>query len=66
MDKNKTFVCSYNHDGDRWSFDILAKDFDDAQRRLRSIAGNGKIDGELVVKIPIPSFLVKILERILP
>ena len=56
MKKLKTFTCSYNFEGSKWSFEIPAADFDDAQYRLRSIAGNGKVDGEIVVSIPIPLF----------
>jgi hypothetical protein len=39
-------------DGSEWSFDIVAEDFDDAKRRMAAIGMTGKVDGEIVMKIP--------------
>lgn len=53
MNEFKTFLFSYRHEGSLWSAQIKAADFDDAARRLRSIGGNGKVDGELIAAIPV-------------
>lgn len=43
-----TFGAEYRHsDGHVYSFHFPAKDIEDAKRRLRSIAGNAEIIGEL-------------------
>jgi len=49
------FLFSYRMDGSEWSFDLPARDFDDAQRRIAAIAMTGKVDGQLVGK-PIPAW----------
>lgn len=47
-----TFTCSYRMDGSEWSFDICAEDYDDADRRMAAIAMTGKVDGQLVNRVP--------------
>jgi len=47
----KTFTCSFPYEGGQWGFDIMAVDFADAQSRLKAI-GWGKVDGEVVARIP--------------
>jgi hypothetical protein len=41
------FTYSYNMDGSEWSFELPAKDWDDARRRLASIGMTGRVDGQL-------------------
>lgn len=50
----KTYVCRYNYDGNPYSFEITAQSFAEAQKRLKCIGSNGKIDGELKLKVSIP------------
>ena len=38
------FICSYEYQGARYGFHLVAEDWDDAKSRLASIS-NGKIDG---------------------
>lgn len=52
-EKFPTFLMSYRMDGSEWSFDIPAKDYADAQRRLAAIAMTGKVDGELKGSYPV-------------
>lgn len=57
----KTYLISYNFEGQRWGFEILATDKEEALKRLECIRCNGQIDGELVFKIPLfnPLDLIK-------
>lgn len=50
-DRFKTFLISYNHEGQRWSAEIKARDWADAEARLARLAF-GRIDGELVATVP--------------
>lgn len=45
-----TFCCTYSHDDQDWWLEIKAADYEDAQRRLKSI-GYGKVEGILVEKV---------------
>lgn len=56
MGEFKTFLLSYRHEGSAWSAQINAASFDDAERRLRSMAMNGKVDGQLIASIPANAF----------
>ena len=59
--KFKTYLASYSHDGGEWGIELQARDWADAQMRLRAI-GRGRIDGELKLKIPLmPKWLAKLL-----
>lgn len=49
---SKTYLGSYGLDGKQYGFEIEADSFDDARRRLDAIKAWGKIDGELMAKIP--------------
>lgn len=51
----RTFTCSYSHDGARWTFQIKADDFADAERRFAAIKSWGRLDGELMMTIPAPA-----------
>lgn len=48
----KTFCISYNHGGHEYGLEVVADSSEDAQARLRSIGYNGRVDGELMAKIP--------------
>lgn len=69
IDRNtyKTYICRYNYEGNPYSFEITAQSFEEAQKRLKCIGSNGKIDGELILAIPISTrlnWLKKILSAI--
>ena len=48
-----TWIVSYGLDGARWSIDVVAKDAEDAKRRLAAAAQWGEVDGELVARVPV-------------
>ena len=50
-DVSKTFLVRYRHEGAEWGFDLMARDLDDAKARLSQLA-LGRIDGELVMRVP--------------
>lgn len=47
-----TFTCSCKDEEGTFTFDIMAKDFADAQRRIKMIGENGRVDGKLFEIIP--------------
>lgn len=47
----KTYLFSYQHAGAQWSFEIPAKDAEDAKARLARLA-YARLDGELVARLP--------------
>ena len=51
-----TYLCSYVFRGARWQFEITADNMSDAVDRLHAIKRYGVLDGELVAKIPVPSW----------
>jgi hypothetical protein len=51
MEDFKTYLFSYAHDGSRWSFEIQARDQEDAMARLNRIPF-AAYDGELKLSIP--------------
>lgn len=46
------FVVSYEFDGKTFGLSIPAKDWTEATRRLRAIGMTGRVDGELMERIP--------------
>ena len=48
----RPFSCEFPYGGSRWGFEIYAASHEDAERRLAAIAAWGKVDGEIMVKIP--------------
>ena len=56
-----TWACSYGYRGSEWSFTIKAPDREDAERRLKLIGANGRVDGELMLIIPVPGFVERLL-----
>ena len=58
-DQCKTYLFSYNHEGNRWGLEIQARDADDAKTRLGRLAF-ATYNGELKASIPVsPSSLRK-------
>lgn len=53
---DKLFTCSYPFRGARWCFDLRAEDAEEAEARLKSIAGWGRVDGEVVVRVGATGF----------
>lgn len=52
-DDYRRFVGEYNFDGARWGIEIVAKDWDEAQARMKAV-GMGTIIGSDAVTIPVP------------
>ena len=48
-----TFACSYRYEGSEWCLNVVAKDREDAEARLRAIA-LGRVDGLLDCEIYVP------------
>lgn len=53
-DDFKTYTYSYPFRGSRWCFELRARDAEEAEARLKAIAGWGKLDGEVHLSIYIP------------
>ena len=47
----KRYLVSYRHDGGSWNIELPADSFEDAQRRLSQLTF-GRLDGEIVAKVP--------------
>lgn len=57
----KTFICSYRmNDGSEWGFEIKAASHADAEARLARIRGNGSVDGEVALKVPVPNWFQRL------
>lgn len=52
METFKTYLFSYNHEGASWSFEIKARDQEDAMARLARLPF-ARYDGELMLSIPV-------------
>lgn len=52
-DRFSTWLVSYNMDGEKWSTQIVARDADDARRRLAHAAQWGEVDGEVIAEVPV-------------
>jgi hypothetical protein len=64
----KTYIGSYRHQGSEWSFEIQATSREDAEKRLMAIACNGRIDGEVVLKVELkenrlPAWTKKLFDK---
>ena len=46
------YTYSYRHKGKNWSFELPAKDVEDAEARLASIHFSGKLEGRLGGTVP--------------
>ena len=53
LQKFRTYLFSYQHNGANWAFDIKATSPEDARVRLAKIA-QARFDGELMASIPVP------------
>ena len=47
-----TYLFSYHHDGANWSFEVQAKDEEEAKSRVAKMAW-AQLDGKLYAKLPI-------------
>lgn len=47
----KTYTCRYYHDGKWWALDLMARDCEDAEARVRKL-GNLQLLGEVHMRIP--------------
>lgn len=47
----RTYLFSYSHEGARWSFEIQARDPDDARARLNRLVF-ATYDGEVKARVP--------------
>lgn len=63
-DNFRTYLFSYEHNGARWGFEVMAPDPDDAKCRLAKIA-NAKFDGELMASIPVSAGIVGFVRRLI-
>lgn len=52
--EEETYLCEYFYGGSRWSIDITANSYEEAEAKLRSLS-RGKVIG--VVKASIPAHL---------
>lgn len=41
------FIVDYNYEGHRYSFELYAQDWKDAERRLKTIKNNAWVEGEI-------------------
>jgi hypothetical protein len=51
MQKMKTFLVAYRHEGSEWNIELPALSIEDARQRLSQLA-LGRLEGEVVAKIP--------------
>lgn len=56
----KTYLASYNYEGERWNLEIKARDFADAQARLNRLSF-ATLDGEVKGSIPMPRGRIGVL-----
>lgn len=50
--KPRNYLCEYSYQGSRWSIEIAASSLEDAEARLRQLAG-GKVLGVTQAVIPV-------------
>ena len=51
MQKFKTYLVSYRHDGAQWNIELPATSLEDAQQRLGQLHF-GRVDGEVIANLP--------------
>ena len=49
------FLCSYTFGPDEYGIEIDADSEAEAWRRLRAIGATGRVDGRVVVSLPVPA-----------
>lgn len=52
MNNYKTYLCDYHYKGQKYSVEIKATSFEDAEERRIAI-GRGEVVGELVMSVPV-------------
>lgn len=65
MDDCKTYLVSYPYQGARYSIEVAATDWADAEARIKQMCF-AKVDGEVALKIPVPggSLVHRLLRRL--
>lgn len=60
------YQCSYSLDGAGWGVQVVAKSFEDAQRRLRAIGMTGQVGGPIALEVHIPErgWIARLLTRV--
>lgn len=53
LDKLRTYLVSYNHEGANWNLELKARDMADARARLSRL-NFATLDGEVMIRIPVP------------
>jgi len=43
---------SYRHKGQQWCTELHAESFEDAEERVRALGSWGRVDGEIMARIP--------------
>ena len=62
-DDYKEFLCEYDHEGSRWSFTIKARDFADAEARVRRLS-LARVNGEVMFSAKIaPDWFGRLFSR---
>jgi len=64
-DAFQDYLFEYRHDGGTWGLKVKARSPEDAQARLKALAW-ARYKGEVGATIPVPSFLGRLVARILP
>lgn len=54
---DKRFLVEYNYAGSEWMTDLWANDHQDAQRKLRALGTNGRVLGEAMMQVKVPTLL---------
>jgi len=52
IERVRPYSVEFPYAGSRWSFEIYANSWEDAEKRLAAIAAWGKVDGEIMERIP--------------
>lgn len=67
VDRFKTYLFSYQHNGAKWGFDVKANSLEDAKSRLAKMA-YATYDGILVASVTVPTggFLSRLVSLFLP
>ena len=63
-DAFQDYLFEYPHDGGTWALKVKAKSPEDARARLKALA-MARYKGEVGATIPVPSFLQRLVMRLL-
>ena len=61
---DKLFTATYRYADATWSVEIWADDWQDAERKLRALQTNGRIDGEVSLRIKVRTWGERILRAL--